>query len=75
MMSGAVALFGRQQPPVALLTAIGELKLDVAQVSRILGHNRPSVTLDTYTHLFNHATHAADIRQRMASSSFGALIG
>jgi integrase len=52
-----------------------DLKLDVAQVSRILGHNRPSITLDTYTHLFNHATHAADIRQRMALSSFGALIG
>lgn len=26
-----------------------DLKRDVAQVSRILGHNRPSVTLDTYT--------------------------
>jgi hypothetical protein len=41
---------------------------------RILGHSRPSVTLDTYTHLFNHANHADDIRHRMAQSSFGNLI-
>jgi integrase len=52
-----------------------DLKLDVAQVSRILGHARPSITLDTYTHLFNHASHADDIRQRMAQSNFGNLIG
>jgi integrase len=52
-----------------------DLKLDVAQVSRILGHSRPSVTLDTYTHLFNHAGHADDIRTRMAQSNFGNLIG
>jgi len=53
---------------------IVDLKLDVAHVSRILGHNRPSITLDTYTHLFNHANHADDIRQRMAQSNFGNLI-
>jgi hypothetical protein len=35
-------------------------------VSRILGHARPSITLDTYTHLFSHASHADDIRERMA---------
>ncbi|HYZ76060.1 MAG TPA: tyrosine-type recombinase/integrase [Gaiellaceae bacterium] len=51
-----------------------ELKLDVAQVSRILGHARPSITLDTYTHLFNHAAHTADIRDRMATSAFGLLL-
>jgi integrase len=51
-----------------------DLKLDVAQVSRILGHSRPSVTLDTYTHLFNHASHHADIRERMAQSDFGRLL-
>jgi integrase len=51
-----------------------DLKLDVAHVSRILGHARPSITLDTYTHLFHHAAHAADIRQRMATSDFGALL-
>jgi len=49
---------------------IVDLRLDVAQVSRILGHARPSITLDTYTHLFDHASHAADIRERMATSAF-----
>jgi integrase len=52
-----------------------DLKLDVAQVSRILGHARPSITLDTYTHLFDQAAHAADIRDRMAASRFGSLLG
>ena len=47
-----------------------DLRLDVAQVSRILGHARPSITLDTYTHLFDRAAHAADIRERMARSEF-----
>jgi len=51
-----------------------DLKLDIAQVSRILGHARPSITLDTYTHLFNHAAHTADIRQRMSCSGFGQLL-
>jgi integrase len=52
-----------------------DLKLDIAQVSRILGHARPSITLDTYTHLFNQASHAADIRQRMATSEFASILG
>ena len=47
-----------------------DLRLDVAQVSRILGHARPSITLDAYTHLFDQAGHAADIRARMAESRF-----
>lgn len=51
-----------------------DLKLDIAHVSRILGHARPSITLDTYTHLFNHAAHTADIRHRMATSEFGHLL-
>jgi len=54
---------------------IVDLKLDVAQVSRILGHARPSITLDTYTHLFDQAAHAADIRERMAASKFGSVLG
>jgi integrase len=53
---------------------IVDLRLDVAQVSRILGHARPSITLDTYTHLFDRAAHAADVRTRMASSRFGELL-
>ncbi|HCG01760.1 MAG TPA: hypothetical protein DEV93_14610 [Chloroflexi bacterium] len=53
---------------------IVDLKLDVAQVSRILGHARPSITLDTYTHLFDHAAHADNIRHRMAESEFAAAL-
>jgi integrase len=53
---------------------IVDLKLDIAQVSRILGHARPSITLDVYTHLFDRAAHAAEIRERMAGSEFGRLI-
>jgi integrase len=51
-----------------------DLRLDVAQVSQILGHARPSVTLDTYTHLFDRASHAEEIRSRMARSEFGRLL-
>jgi integrase len=53
---------------------IVDLRLDVAQVSRILGHARPSITLDTYTHLFDRAAHAADIRIQMGASEFGSLL-
>jgi integrase len=53
---------------------ITELRLDPAHVSKLLGHARPSITLDTYTHLFNHAAHANDIRTRMAQSPFANLI-
>ncbi len=53
---------------------IVDLGLDVAQVSRILGHARASITLDTYTHLFDQAAHAADIRDRMATSEFGQIL-
>jgi integrase len=51
-----------------------DLKLDIPNVSRILGHARPSITLDTYTHLFNQANHANEIRERMAQSHFGNLL-
>jgi len=53
---------------------IVDLGLDVAQVSRILGHSRITVTLDTYTHLFEDARHARDIRTRMAASPFAGLL-
>ena len=36
---------------------IVDLGLDVAQVSRILGHARITITLDVYTHLFDDARH------------------
>lgn len=53
---------------------IVDLGLDVAQVSRILGHARVTITLDVYTHLFDDARHASEIRRRMAASEFASLI-
>jgi integrase len=32
-----------------------DVRLDVAQVGRILGHARVTITLDVYTHLLDHA--------------------
>jgi integrase len=51
-----------------------DLGLDPAQVSRILGHARVTITLDIYTHLFEDARHARDIRTRMAASPFAGLL-
>jgi integrase len=51
-----------------------DLGLDPAQVSRILGHARITITLDIYTHLFEDARHAQDIRTRMAASPFVGLL-
>jgi integrase len=51
-----------------------DLGLDPAQVSRILGHARITITLDIYTHLFEDARHAQDIRNRMAASPFAGLL-
>jgi integrase len=53
---------------------IVDLGVDVAQVSRILGHARITITLDIYTHLFDDARHAREIRRRMAASQFAALL-
>ena len=53
---------------------IVDLALDVAQVSRIMGHARITITLDVYTHLFDDARHAREIRQRMAASRFASLL-
>jgi integrase len=39
-----------------------DLGLDVAQISRMLGHASPTITLDIYTHLFDDARHAREIR-------------
>ena len=50
-----------------------DLGLDVAQVSRILGHASVT-TLNIYTHFFDDARHATEIRTRMASSPFARLL-
>ena len=51
-----------------------DLGLDVVQVSRQLGHARPSITSDTYARLFDQARHSDDIRERMAASEFGKVL-
>jgi integrase len=51
-----------------------DIRLDVAQVSRILGHSQTSMTLDTYTHLFEQAAHTADVRAQLARSEFANLL-
>jgi integrase len=51
-----------------------DIRLDVVQVSRILGHARTSMTLDTYTHLFDEARHGADLRAELAKSDFANLL-
>ena len=47
---------------------------DAPYVAAQLGHERPSVTLDTYSHLFSRARSAAKHRQ-MLDAEFGHLIG
>jgi integrase len=54
---------------------IVDLGIDVAQVSRILGHASVTITLDVYTHLFDDARHRREIRTRMAASPFAGLLG
>jgi hypothetical protein len=51
-----------------------DIRLDVVQVSRMLGHARTSMTLDTYTHLFEEARHGADVRCELAKSDFANLL-
>jgi hypothetical protein len=53
---------------------IADIHLDVMQVSRIVGHARTSMTLDTYTHLFEEARHGADVRAELAKSEFANLL-
>jgi Phage integrase family len=75
-------LDGRGRPPLRFHDLrhtfashlIVDLRLDVCQVSRILGHARTAITLDVYTHLFDRARHAADIRAAMAESRFGQIL-
>lgn len=53
---------------------IVDLGLDVAQVSRILGHAQITTTLSVYTHLFDDARHAQNLKAKMAASAFAALL-
>jgi len=56
-------------------TLIVELRLDPVVVSRQLGHARPSITLDRYSHLFDRARHAQDLRERLQASQLAAVVG
>ncbi len=51
-----------------------DLGLGVGQVSRILGHARVTATLDVYTHLFDDARQAREIRKLMTASTFAGLL-
>jgi integrase len=51
-----------------------DLDLDVAQVSRILGHASATITLDVYTHLFEDARHGRELQARMTASPFAELL-
>ncbi len=53
---------------------IVDLGVDVAQVSRILGQAQITTTLNIYTHLFDQARHAGELRAQMAGSAFAALL-
>jgi len=56
-------------------TLIVELRFDPVVVSRQLGHARPSITLDRYSHLFDRARHADDLRERLQGSQLAAVVG
>jgi integrase len=51
-----------------------DLKLDAVQVSKQMGHARPSITQDAYADLFDNARHADEIREAMAASAFGKVL-
>lgn len=53
---------------------IVDLRLDVAQVSRILGHAHLTTTLDVYTYLFDRARHTLELRAQLANSAFADLL-
>jgi integrase len=55
-------------------TLIVDLGLDPVVVSRQLGHSRPSITLDRYSHLFHRARHADDLRARLEASRLAAAV-
>jgi len=51
-----------------------DLGLDAVRVQRQLGHSRTSVTLDRYAFLFEQARHADELRSRIATSPYAALL-
>ena len=47
----------------------------MAFVSRQLGHASPSITLDVYSHMFDHAWHADAAREALEARFGGLLSG
>jgi len=47
--------------------------LDVVRISRQLGHARPSITLDVYSHEFEEVTHADDVSEKLTATFAGVL--
>lgn len=47
--------------------------VNIAFASRQLGHASVSTTLNVYTHLFDHAEHAATVMERL-EGRFGAVL-
>jgi integrase len=56
-------------------TCIIDLGRHVVQVSRLLGHANPAVTVKTYARMFDEARHADAVREAMAASALGAALG
>ena len=47
----------------------------MVEVQRQAGHARPSITLDLYSHEFEKAKRADEIRARIAATGIGAAVG
>jgi len=47
--------------------------LDVVRISRQLGHARPSITLDVYSHEFEEVAHADDVSAKLTAAFGGVL--
>ena len=62
---GRLSLHSLRQSFASLLIAKG---LNVAFVSRQLGHASPAITLKAYAHLFEQADHAAAAREALEAS-------
>ncbi len=48
-------------------------ELEAVNVARQLGHSDPAITLGTYSHLFERARHADEMRQALGDG-FGHLL-
>jgi integrase len=47
--------------------------LDIVRVATQMGHSRPSITLDTYSHEIEEAQHADDVAEKL-TAAFGGVI-